>query len=138
MLWELVLGLYGSRRAGQLVPAAEGKKMKEKNQGEGATAGLWFWEPREGDRGGRCAVEFDVGMALGLVCVLAKERAETGRWSPVFCAPWCSFSQGKGQALAGFGRRKIRRGRGFCRGFGSPFSLAKGGGSLVREKKIKI
>ena len=30
MLWELVLGLYGSRRAGQLVPAAEGKKMKEK------------------------------------------------------------------------------------------------------------
>jgi len=30
VLWELVLGLYGSRRAGQLVPAAEGKKMKEK------------------------------------------------------------------------------------------------------------
>jgi hypothetical protein len=25
-----------------------------------------------------------VGVALGLVCVLAKERAETGRWSPVF------------------------------------------------------
>ena len=33
MLWELVLGLYGSRRAGLLlVPAAEGKKMREKKK----------------------------------------------------------------------------------------------------------
>jgi len=45
-----------------------------------------------------------------------------------FCAPWCSFSQGKGQALAGFGRRKIRRGRGFCCGFGSLCFFGKGRG----------
>jgi len=37
VLWELVLGLYGSRRAGLLfVPAAEGKKMRgKKSRGKG-------------------------------------------------------------------------------------------------------
>ena len=42
MLWELVLGLYGSRRAGLLfVPAAEGKKMRGKKiKGKGPAVQL--------------------------------------------------------------------------------------------------
>ena len=74
MLWELVLGLYGSRRAGLLlVPAAEGKKMREKkNQGEGAGCAVEGAEKKipGGDvRGRREACGWFVGRSCGgLLC----------------------------------------------------------------------
>jgi hypothetical protein len=60
-------------------------------------------------------VEFDVGVALGLVCVLANERAETGRWSPVFSFQREGFSglrREKGEGSLRFGREP--RGRELC------------------------
>ena len=79
-----------------------------------------FWESCEGKRQ-RWKVQW---------WWLRRRRRWESLLGAIFVLPGALLGKGKGQTLAGFGRRKMRRGRGFCRGFGSPCFWPREGAAL--------
>lgn len=71
--------------------------------------------------------------------VVAQAKKEMGKsFGGYFCAPWCSFRQGKRPNSGWFREKENEERQGVLPWLWFSLFLAKGGGSLVKEKMIKI